>query len=196
MLRLFSLQFCSKGIVVALSARQGLAAEHRENFKAFSEVSFKSAQTFVAQSFSGTLRVLDVRAENRGNQKFVFLQMLFDPWASKCKGQERPWEIQIRTPKFMFILFLFGRSQVVVRRSGRPRTGQMNGHNSRRVLNGGQNGISRGQNGLSRNTWADPGVLWKNAPKAMRAMRGKTLETVPFQPYFGCTESFLNILSN
>ena len=44
--------------------------------------------------------------------------------------------------------------------------------------------------------WADPGVLWKKAPKAMRAMRGKTLETVPFQPYFGCTESFLKVLSN
>ena len=39
--------------------------------------------------------------------------------------------------------------------------------------------------------WADPGVLWKKAPRAMRAMREKTLETVPFQPYFGCTESFL-----
>ena len=24
--------------------------------------------------------------------------------------------------------------------------------------------------------WADPGVLWKKAPRAMRAMRGKTLE--------------------
>ena len=24
----------------------------------------------------------------------------------------------------------------------------------------------------------------------------KTLETVPFQPYFGCTESFLKVLSN
>ena len=28
----------------------------------------------------------------------------------------------------------------------------------------------------------------------MRAMRGKTLETVPFQPYFGCTKSFLKVL--
>ena len=27
--------------------------------------------------------------------------------------------------------------------------------------------------------WADPGVLWKKAPRAMRAMRGKALETVP-----------------
>ena len=44
--------------------------------------------------------------------------------------------------------------------------------------------------------WADPGVLWKKAPRAMRAMRGKTLETVPFQPYFGCTKSFLKVLSN
>ena len=45
-------------------------------------------------------------------------------------------------------------------------------------------------------TWADPGVLWKKAPRAMRAMRGKTLETVPFQPYFGCTKSFLKVLSS
>ena len=44
--------------------------------------------------------------------------------------------------------------------------------------------------------WADPGVLWKKALRAMRAMRGKTLETVPFQPYFGCTKSFLKLLSN
>ena len=29
--------------------------------------------------------------------------------------------------------------------------------------------------------WADPGVLWKKAPKAIRAMRGKTLQTVPFK---------------
>ena len=36
--------------------------------------------------------------------------------------------------------------------------------------------------------WADPGVLWKKALRAMGAMRGKTLETVPFQPYFGCTK--------
>ena len=43
---------------------------------------------------------------------------------------------------------------------------------------------------------ADPGVLWKKAPRAMRAMRGKALETVPFQPYFGCTQSFLKVLSN
>ena len=49
---------------------------------------------------------------------------------------------------------------------------------------------------LWRFMWADPGVLWKKAPRAMRAMRGKTLETVPFQPYFGCTESFLKVLSN
>ena len=40
------------------------------------------------------------------------------------------------------------------------------------------------------------GVLWKKAPRAMRAMRGKILETAPFQPYFGCTESFLKVLSN
>ena len=30
----------------------------------------------------------------------------------------------------------------------------------------------------------------------MRAMRGNALETVPFQPYFWCTESFLKALSN
>ena len=47
-----------------------------------------------------------------------------------------------------------------------------------------------------RKIWADPGVLWNKAPRAMRAMRGKTLETVPFQPYFGCTKSFLKVLSN
>ena len=29
--------------------------------------------------------------------------------------------------------------------------------------------------------WADPGVLWKKAPRAMRAIRGKTLQTVPFK---------------
>ena len=29
----------------------------------------------------------------------------------------------------------------------------------------------------------------------MRAMRGNALETVPIQPYFGCTESFLKVLS-
>ena len=44
--------------------------------------------------------------------------------------------------------------------------------------------------------WADPGVLWKKAPRAMRAMRGKTLETAPFQPHFECTKSFLKVLSN
>ena len=47
-----------------------------------------------------------------------------------------------------------------------------------------------------KRVWADPGVLWKKAPRAMRAMRGKTFETVPFQPYFGCTKSFLKVLSN
>ena len=44
--------------------------------------------------------------------------------------------------------------------------------------------------------WADPRVLWRKAPRAMRAMRGKTLETVPFQPYFGCTKGFLKVLSS
>ena len=46
--------------------------------------------------------------------------------------------------------------------------------------------------------WADPGVLWKKAPRAIRAMRGKTLQTVPFnafQPYSGCTKSFPKVLS-
>ena len=36
----------------------------------------------------------------------------------------------------------------------------------------------------------------RKAPRATRAVRGNTLETVPFQPYFGCTESFLKVLSN
>ena len=36
-----------------------------------------------------------------------------------------------------------------------------------------------------------PGVLWKKATRAMRAMRGKAPQTVPFQLYFGCAESFL-----
>ena len=54
----------------------------------------------------------------------------------------------------------------------------------------------RGSGGPVGVFWADPGVLWKKAPRAMRAMRGKTLETVPFQPYFGCTKSFLKVLSN
>ena len=43
--------------------------------------------------------------------------------------------------------------------------------------------------------WAANGVLRKKAPRAMRALRGKTLGTVPFQPYFGCEESFLEVLS-
>ena len=43
--------------------------------------------------------------------------------------------------------------------------------------------------------WADPGVLWKKAPRAMRARRGKTLECT-IQPYFGCTKGFLKVLSN
>ena len=38
-------------------------------------------------------------------------------------------------------------------------------------------------------------VLWKKATRAMRAMRGNTLETVPSQPCFGCAESFLKTLS-
>ena len=41
-----------------------------------------------------------------------------------------------------------------------------------------------------------PEYCGKKAPRAMRAMRGKALETVPFQPYFGCTKSFLKVLSN
>ena len=44
--------------------------------------------------------------------------------------------------------------------------------------------------------WAGPGVLWKKAPRAMRAMRGKTLETVPFNRTLGGTKSFLKVLSN
>ena len=34
---------------------------------------------------------------------------------------------------------------------------------------------------LAHQNWADPGVLWKKAPRAIRAMRGKTLQTVPFE---------------
>ena len=41
-----------------------------------------------------------------------------------------------------------------------------------------------------------PGVVWKKATRAMRAMRGNVLETLPFQLYFGCTGSFLKVLSN
>ena len=36
-------------------------------------------------------------------------------------------------------------------------------------------------NKQSSDLWADPGVLWKKAPRAIRAMRGKTLQTVPFK---------------
>ena len=43
------------------------------------------------------------------------------------------------------------------------------------------NGTLRRGNGLFRLMWADPGVLWKKAPRAIRAMRGKTLQTVPFK---------------
>ena len=40
------------------------------------------------------------------------------------------------------------------------------------------------------------GVLWNKARRAMRAMGGKALETLPFQLHFGCTENFLKALSN
>ena len=71
----------------------------------------KSTQTFFVQSFSRTLRAMDVRAENRGrpHQKVRFSaapvmgKKLFDPTASGRKGQECPREI--RTEKFMFVLF-------------------------------------------------------------------------------------------
>ena len=70
----------------------------------------KSTQTFFVQSLSITLRVMDVRAENRGrpHQKSAFScgpgggEKLFDPGASGRKGQECPREI--RTKKFMFML--------------------------------------------------------------------------------------------
>ena len=73
----------------------------------------KSTQTFLVQSFSTTLRVMDVRAENRGrpHQKVRFPaalvvgEKLFDPWACGRKGQECPREI--RAKKFMFMLFFF-----------------------------------------------------------------------------------------
>ena len=35
----------------------------------------------------------------------------------------------------------------------------------------------------------------KKVPRAMRAVRGETLKPVPYQPYFGCTGSFLEVLS-
>ena len=38
--------------------------------------------------------------------------------------------------------------------------------------------------------WADPGVLWKKALRAMRAVRGNALETLPFQPYLGAQKKF------
>ena len=71
----------------------------------------RSTQTFFVESFSRTLRLMDVRAENRGrpHQKVcVFCgpgdgEKLFDPRASGRKGQECPREI--RTEKFMFMLF-------------------------------------------------------------------------------------------
>ena len=34
---------------------------------------------------------------------------------------------------------------------------------------------------ITFNFWANPGVLWKKAPRAIRAMRGKTLQTVPLK---------------
>ena len=51
----------------------------------------KTAQkTFSVQSFSGTLRVKDVRAENRGfSCGFGGGEKLFDLWASGRKGQGR-----------------------------------------------------------------------------------------------------------
>ena len=74
----------------------------------------RSTQTFFAQSFSRTLRVMDIRAENRGrlHQKVCVCvcfcgpgdgEKLFDPGASGRKGPECPREI--RTEKFMFMLF-------------------------------------------------------------------------------------------
>ena len=44
--------------------------------------------------------------------------------------------------------------------------------------------------------WAPPRVVWKKVTRAMRAMRGNAVETVPFQPSFGYTKSFLEALSN
>ena len=41
-----------------------------------------------------------------------------------------------------------------------------------------------------------PGVLWKKAARAMRAMRGNGLEALAFQLHFACAESFLEVLSN
>ena len=80
-----------------------------ENF--FNRGQTINANSFV-QIFPRTLRVMDVRAENRGrpHQKVRFFcglgdgEKLFDPGASGRKGQKCPWEI--RTEKFMFMLFL------------------------------------------------------------------------------------------
>ena len=71
----------------------------------------KSTQTFFVQSFSKTLRVMDVRAENRGrpHQKVRFPaapvagRKFLNPWASGRKGQKCPREI--RTIKLCLCLF-------------------------------------------------------------------------------------------
>ena len=73
----------------------------------------KSAQTLFAQSFSRTLRVMDVRAENHGRPQQtvrfpatpVMGRNLLDPWASGRKGQECPQEN--RTEKFICMVYFF-----------------------------------------------------------------------------------------
>ena len=66
----------------------------------------KSTQTFSGQNLSKTLRVMDVRAENRGraHQKVCFYcggpgdrEKRFDPKASGHMGQECPREIRTKT---------------------------------------------------------------------------------------------------
>ena len=68
----------------------------------------KSTQTFSGQSFSRTLRVMDVQTKNRAfpHQKNVFLRPwwwrdTFDPRASGRKGQECQQEIRTKMFKFM-----------------------------------------------------------------------------------------------
>ena len=63
-----------------------------------------STQTFSVRSFWRTLRVMDVRAKNRGfSCRPGKGEKLFNPCASGRKGQECPREI--RSKKFKFVSF-------------------------------------------------------------------------------------------
>ena len=76
---------CSResGIVVLQNHEDFAGNFLKQNFQGMFIGAKKSTQTFFAQSFSTTLRVMDVRAENRGrpHQKVRFPEKLFDPWA-------------------------------------------------------------------------------------------------------------------